>query len=94
MKYDGRFYQMEKIKQEERELEGLSPPLYFSHTLGDYDRWYKKCENCGYDPGKSNENRCWKCGRLVHRDFSERALKPEIKEAQQRSKQKTEPRTP
>lgn len=43
--------------------------------LGDYDRWYRPCENCGYDPGRSENNRCWKCGRIVYRDYTERALK-------------------
>ena len=47
-------------------------------TLGDYDRWFKPCKNCGYDPGKVGEkgsNRCWKCGEILLRDFSDRALK-------------------
>lgn len=43
--------------------------------LGDYDKWYEPCEFCGYDPGRSDNNRCWKCGRHVRRDFSDRALK-------------------
>lgn len=46
--------------------------------LGDYDVWYKKCENCGFDTGKSrklDDPRCWKCGRLIKRDYSTRALK-------------------
>lgn len=51
------------------------------YTLDDYDRWYSKCENCGYDPGKSDSNRCWQCGRIVHRDFTDRALKPGRKKA-------------
>ena len=48
--------------------------------LGDYDIWYKKCENCGYDTAKSTlpkegNKTCWQCGRTVRRDYSERALK-------------------
>jgi predicted nucleic acid-binding Zn ribbon protein len=47
--------------------------------LGDYDIWYKPCENCGYDTAKSREfkdtPRCWRCGGRIRRDFSERALK-------------------
>ena len=48
--------------------------------LGDYDIWYKKCENCGHDtarcdPPKEGNQRCWKCGSYVYRDYSDRALK-------------------
>ena len=45
--------------------------------LKDYDIWYKPCEHCGYDTAKSEvkRDRCWKCGRGIERDFSERALK-------------------
>ena len=47
--------------------------------IGDFDIWYKPCESCGYDTGKSNisepNKRCWRCGHLIHRDFSHRALK-------------------
>jgi len=43
--------------------------------LGDYEIWHKPCEKCGYDPGKGERDRCWKCGNLLNRDFSERALK-------------------
>lgn len=51
-----------------------------SRTIGDYDVWYKPCEKCGYDTGKSEipkdgNKRCWKCGNYVKRDFSDRALK-------------------
>lgn len=46
-----------------------------NYVLGDYDKWYKKCLHCGYDPGRSEDNRCWRCGRPVRRDFSARALK-------------------
>jgi rRNA maturation endonuclease Nob1 len=51
-------------------------------TIGDFDIWYKRCEHCGHDTAKStpppkNENkRCWKCGRGISRDYSDRALKP------------------
>ncbi|MCP4762006.1 MAG: hypothetical protein GY870_09495 [archaeon] len=53
-----------------------------SKKLSDYDIWYKKCE-CGYDPGRKTEKEiknmsivtCWKCGKRISRDFSERALK-------------------
>jgi len=47
------------------------------HKLGDYDRWFKKCK-CGFDPGKvskKSSDRCWKCGSVLTRDYSERALK-------------------
>lgn len=48
-------------------------------VLGDYDIWYKPCVHCGYDTGKSDKlgtyPRCWKCGRQIFRDWSERALK-------------------
>ncbi len=49
--------------------------------LKDYDIWYKKCENCGYDtakstpPPKDENKRCWKCGHQISRDYSDRALK-------------------
>jgi hypothetical protein len=46
--------------------------------IGDYDRWFKPCEKCGYDTAKAAESskaRCWKCGNRIHRDYSERALK-------------------
>ena len=52
------------------------------HRLSDYDVWYKKCENCGYDTGKSTKasrDRCWKCGRRINRDYSDRALRPSPK---------------
>lgn len=48
-----------------------------SHKLGEYDRWFKKCK-CGFDSAKVSEkssNKCWKCGSILHRDYSERALK-------------------
>lgn len=50
------------------------------YTLDDYDVWYQECEHCGDDTAKSTPpkdgiERCWKCGRRVIRDFSERALK-------------------
>lgn len=47
-------------------------------VLGDYDIWYKSCDYCGFDTGKStkkSEARCWKCGRPIKRDYSDRALK-------------------
>ena len=51
-----------------------------NRTLGDYDIWYKPCERCGYDTGKSTKPKegnktCWKCGNYVKRDYSDRALK-------------------
>jgi len=51
-----------------------------NRTLGDYDVWYKECERCGYDTGKSTKPKegnktCWKCGNYVKRDYSDRALK-------------------
>ena len=48
------------------------------YKLGDFDRWFKPCENCGYDTakaGKTSEAKCWKCGRVIQRDYSDRALK-------------------
>lgn len=46
--------------------------------VGDYDIWYKPCERCGYDTGRSakKDARCWKCNGKIYRDFSKRALKP------------------
>ncbi len=37
--------------------------------------YYKKCEHCGYETGKSKapkegNMRCWKCGRGIQRDFT------------------------
>lgn len=49
-----------------------------SYKMKDYDVWYQVCENCGYDTAKSttkSKNQCWKCGRRIMRDFSDRALK-------------------
>ncbi len=46
--------------------------------LGDFDVWYKVCDHCGYDTAKStkrSEPRCWRCGRKIYRDYSDRALK-------------------
>ena len=46
--------------------------------LSDYNRWFKPCKNCGYDTGnagKYGKAVCWKCGRRLQRDYSERALK-------------------
>lgn len=50
-------------------------------TYGDFDVWYKPCEKCGYDSGKSSNktDRCWKCGNKLYRDFTHRALKPIVK---------------
>jgi len=44
--------------------------------LGDYDIWYKPCANCGFDSARKSkkDNKCWKCGRRIDRDFSNRAL--------------------
>lgn len=47
-------------------------------TLNDYYRYFKPCENCGYDTAKAAKEqpaRCWKCGNQIYRDYSERALK-------------------
>lgn len=54
------------------------------YTLGDYDIWYKVCDHCGYDTarssiGKEGVKYCWKCGRRVQRDYSDRALKSNAK---------------
>lgn len=46
--------------------------------LGDFDIWYKPCKHCGYDTGKSrklDDPRCWRCGKPITRDFSNRAFK-------------------
>jgi len=42
--------------------------------LGNYDRWFKPCGNCGHDSGKKSESckaRCWKCGGRLERDYSD-----------------------
>jgi len=47
-------------------------------VLGDYDIWFKPCNNCGYDTGKAtakSKPRCWRCGHNIVRDYSNRALK-------------------
>lgn len=51
-----------------------------NRTLGDYDIWYKECEYCSYDTAKSTKLKkgnktCWRCGKYIKRDFSDRALK-------------------
>ena len=50
-----------------------------NYVLGDFDIWYKPCQKCGYDEGKSTKSKdgnktCWKCGNYIQRDYSERAL--------------------
>lgn len=71
-------------EQREKMLKGTTGNKSASvtgYTLGDYDRWFKPCENCGYDTGKASEKseaRCWKCGRPIQRDYSERALKRSV----------------
>ena len=57
-----------------------NPPIQMmaTHKLSDYDRWFKVCRNCGYDTAKTSEKSkhyCWKCGRIIQRDYSDRALK-------------------
>jgi hypothetical protein len=50
--------------------------------LGDFDVWYKVCGHCGYDTARStiaSVKHCWKCGRRVSRDYSDRALKSNAK---------------
>jgi len=50
--------------------------------LGDYDKWFRPCEKCGYDAGKAGKDslpRCWKCGGRLKRDYSDRALKADHK---------------
>jgi len=50
-------------------------------VVGDFDVWYQPCAHCGYDTAKSrvlDDPRCWKCGRRIQRDFSDRALKKGI----------------
>lgn len=47
-----------------------------------FDIYYLPCENCGYQTGKCTEEsnkKCWKCGKVIHRDRSYKTLKPEIK---------------
>jgi len=44
-------------------------------TIGDFDIWHKPCSSCGFDPAKGGSGRCWKCGKRLDRDLSERALK-------------------
>ena len=49
--------------------------------LGDFDRWFKPCIKCGFDAGKvgkHSDNKCWKCGARLSRDYSDRALKKGI----------------
>lgn len=46
--------------------------------LSDYDVWYQPCEHCGHDTAKSTKRSssyCWKCGRRIYRDYTDRALK-------------------
>jgi len=48
--------------------------------LKNYDIWYKPCLKCGWDTGKSvklDPPKCWQCGRVIYRDYSDRALKNE-----------------
>lgn len=50
--------------------------------LGDFDRWFKSCSKCGFDSGKAGKdslNKCWKCGNILNRDYSDRALKSQVK---------------
>lgn len=54
-------------------------------TIGDYAVWYQPCRQCGYDEGKSSipkkgNKTCWRCGSYIYRDYTERALKPELKD--------------
>lgn len=52
-------------------------------VLGDFDVWYEPCKNCGYDTAKSRklpDPRCWRCGSLISRDYTERALKKSVKQ--------------
>lgn len=69
--YDHRLWGVKNFPELKKQLDGLKA----LKTLSDYDIWYKPCEHCGYDPGKTKKNSCWKCGRRIHRDYSERALK-------------------
>jgi len=46
--------------------------------MSDFDVWHMPCARCGFDPGKGESNTCWKCGNLLYRDFSDRALKRPI----------------
>jgi hypothetical protein len=72
-----------KKTKSQNDANPLLSDVKISHTerrLMDYDVWYKKCERCGYDAGKSNvpkigNKTCWKCGDYVSRDYSDRALK-------------------
>jgi hypothetical protein len=44
--------------------------------IRDFDIWMKPCK-CGYDSGrvsKKSSSKCWKCGKQLYRDFSDRAL--------------------
>lgn len=55
-----------------------------NRKLGDFDVWYQPCEKCGYNTGKSSTPKegnktCWRCGNFIKRDYSERALKKELK---------------
>ncbi len=55
-----------------------------NYKLGDFDVWYKDCVKCGFKTGKATQkldNRCWKCGSRLERDFSDRAIKKQLKES-------------
>jgi len=59
------------------------PGIDVQRIVRHYDYWIRPCEHCGHDEGRSTlpkkgNHRCWKCGRRVQRDFSDRALKPEF----------------
>ena len=57
-----------------------------NRKLGDYDRWFKTCNRCGYDTGKASmktKNICWRCGNILQRDYSDRALKTHNKQIKQ-----------
>ena len=44
--------------------------------IRDFDLWMLPCK-CGYDSGrigKKSPRKCWKCGRQLYGDFSDRAL--------------------
>lgn len=46
--------------------------------LRDFDIWFKRCEKCGFNTGRASKksgNRCWRCGSVLQREFSDRALR-------------------
>jgi len=74
----GEQFEFEKTGRIDEEPKLSDSASLSCYTLGDYDRWFLPCENCGYDTGKASESceaRCHTCGDTIKRDFTKRALK-------------------